>query len=185
MTAFDVSSTYISRICHIALEIQLAIRLQEYPLPCQSTQWLKRKTTNVLSVVPAWAPTHEGKFSPRTRCGRVAEESRLVIPAAFPTVLVSYCRSSHPPNNEYISTLPTKANNTMHLSAALRAHATSGALRHRASSICTANRLELSECFVSQEGTTDHTSCCKKKKRSRLAPAVQHPARSLIIIVIH
>ena len=71
----------------------------------------------------------------------------------------------------------------MHLSATLRAHATSGALRHRASSICIADRFEPSGCCVSQGGTTDHTSCCKKN-RSRLAPAVQHPARSLIIVVI-
>ena len=59
-----------------------------------------------------------------------------------------------PPNNEYISTSPTKTKNTMHLSATLRVDATPGALRHRASSIRTADRLEPSGCCVFQEGTT-------------------------------
>ena len=93
--------------------------LQGHPLPYQSTKWLKWKTSDSLSVVCAWARTHEDKISPRTFGGRVAEESRLVIVAALPTALLSYCNSSsHPPNNEYISTLPT-TNNTMHLSTTL------------------------------------------------------------------
>ena len=73
-------------------------------LAYQSTQWLKRKIPNALSVVPAWLTgTHEAKVSPhltsphpersndRTFGGRVAEESRLtMIAGVLPTALISY-----------------------------------------------------------------------------------------------
>ena len=39
-----------------------------------------------------------------------------MIATALPISLITYCSSSHPPNSEYISTLPTRTNNTMHIS---------------------------------------------------------------------
>ena len=107
-----------------------------------------------------------------------------MIADALPTALIGYCSSSHAPN-EYISPLPTKTNNTIHLSATLRADATSGALLHRASSIRTADRLELNRPdVVSLKRGLPIILSVGKKKRSRLALAVQHPARLLICIVI-
>ena len=62
--------------------------VQEHTLPYQSTQRLKKKTSNAISTVPTWARTHETKASPRTLGGRVAEEASLVIAAALSTALL-------------------------------------------------------------------------------------------------
>ena len=96
----------ISRIYHITPKIQLDITRTSLASPVNTMA--RRKTCNALSVLPAWARTHEAKLSPRTLGVRVAEVFHLVVAAALPTALISYCSSSsHPPNNEYISTLST------------------------------------------------------------------------------
>ena len=153
---------YISRTCHIAPKIQSVTTYSNtrtfLALPV-NTMAKKEDTQRPKRCTRMGVYARSESFTPndRTFGGRVAEESRLVIAGALPTAFIS---SSHPPNNEYISTLllPTKTNNTMHLSATLRADPTSGALRQRESNIRTADRLEPSGCCVSQEqGTTDHT----------------------------
>ena len=68
--------------------------------------WYDQSQKRYISIVPAWrwrwTRSHETKISPlfdrtiersndRTLGGRVAEEYRLVIAAALPTTLISYC----------------------------------------------------------------------------------------------
>ena len=154
----------------------------------QSTQWLKRKTPNVLSVVPAWARTHEAKVSPRTLGGRVAEESRLVIAAALPTALISYS------SVVAVAIPPTKSNIFLHYQQKLTTPCTSlppSELTQLQALCGTEHRafvppidLNRPDVVSLKRGRPIIRRVAKTIYRSHLTSGVQHPARSLTVIVI-
>ena len=163
-------------------------KLQEHSLPYQSIHWLKRKTPNVLSVVPAWARTHEAKVSPRTLGGKVAEEFRLMIAAALPTASISYWTVVDvviPPTPSiflhYQQKLTTPCT-SLPPSELTQLQALCGTGHRAFVPPIDSNRADV---VSLKRGRPIIRSVAKKKNRSRLAPAVQHPAGSLIIIVIY
>ena len=87
----------------IAPKIQVVITRTYHALPVNAMA-KKEDTRRPKRCTRMGAYALSESFTPndQTLGGRVAEESRLVIAGALPTALISYCKSSHPPNNECV-----------------------------------------------------------------------------------